>query len=409
MPNKLVKSLALSVTLSGLLIGNAWADQTVDFWYHFDNPESTKQMDDLVKTFETKNPGIKIKAENIPWNNYYDKLFTSIAGGKAPDVAMVKLAQQPQLLEMGALEPLTTQLAGWSGKADLAANLLNITKGPDGKQYYLPLQYVVVYLYYRADLFAAAKLTPPKTCEEFAAVAQKLTLSASANNGVAQYGFGMRGGKAGYDNWGPFVLSTASFKAGGMNNPKAIAANSAYVDLFRKLRVTPASAPNDSFNEIISTFKSGRTAMIFHHIGSSKSLVEAFGDKVSAVPVPSCNGGRWTSFGDESTALFKTSKAKDAAWKWMAFLSEGENNVKFVKATGQMTVTRSGAAKMDFAPRFVKATTDSLPFAKPLPAVPESAEFVNTVWPVNMQRALNGEITSAQMMEAFDKLFAEAK
>jgi multiple sugar transport system substrate-binding protein len=55
--------------------------------------------------------------------------------------------------------------------------------------------------------------------------------------------------------------------------------------------------------------------------------------------------------------------------------------------------------------RFVKATMDSLPFAKPLPLVPQTADFVSSVWPTNMQRALNGEITPAAMMGTLDKHF----
>ena len=56
------------------------------------------------------------------------------------------------------------------------------TRGPDGKQYYLPIQYVVLYLYYRADLFEAAGLKPPKTCEEFRAAAKALTPMATADD-----------------------------------------------------------------------------------------------------------------------------------------------------------------------------------------------------------------------------------
>jgi multiple sugar transport system substrate-binding protein len=385
---------------------SAFAQQAMTFWYHVDNPENTKLMDELVKTFEGKNPGIKINAENVPWNSYFEKLFIAIVGGKAPDVALVRLALQPQLLEMGALEPITQRLNTWPGKADLANNLLEINKAADGQYYYLPLQYVAIYLYYRADLFAKYNLKPPATCEEFLDAARKLTLPASANGGVELYGFGMRGGRGGQDNWGPFVLSQATFAPGGLTSAKAVAANTWYVDLFRKNKVVPPSAPNDGFNEIISAFKSGRTAMIFHHIGSAKGMNDALGDKVAAVPVPSCGGGRWTYFGDESTAMFKTSKVKDAAWKWMTFLSEGENNLKFNEATGQLTVTKSGAAKVSQPARFVKVSMDSLAFAKPLPLVPQTADFVATVWPTNMQRALNGEITPAQMMEALDKHFA---
>ncbi len=384
----------------------AAAQQTVQYWYHFDNPEQTKIMDSLVADFQAKNPGITINAQNIPWNNYYDRLYTTIAGGKAPDVAMVKLANQPQLIEMGALEPIDAQVASWSGKADLGDNLLELNKGHDGKQYYLPLQYVVIYLYYRADLFAKAGLTPPATCEDFVNAAKKLTVPAAANGGTPQFGFGMRGGRGGQDNWGPFVLSQVALKPAELTTPKAIAANQLYIDLMRTNKVVPPSAPNDGFNEIINGFKSGQTAMIFHHIGSSKTMHDTHGDKVSAVPVPACGGKRWTSFGDESNAMFKASTVKPAAWKWMAYLSEREGNVKFVGATGQMTVTKSGVGQVSFQPRFAKATADSLPFAAILPLVPQTSDFVSNVWPTNMQRALNGEITSAQMMEAIAKHYA---
>lgn len=400
----LLAGSAAMVLGSGL--SHAQAPQNVVFWYHFDNPEQTKIMDGLVSDFQAKNKGITINAQNVPWNSYYDKLFTSVVGGKAPDVAMVKLAQQPQLVEMDALEPIDRQITSWAGKADVAPNLFEINKAGNGKQYYLPLQYVVVYLYYRADLFAKAKLAVPETCEQFLDAAKKLTVTAAANGGVPQYGFGMRGGKGGQDNWGPFVLSQGELTATDMVKPKMVAANSWYVDLFRTHKVSPPSAPNDGFNEIISSFKSGQTAMIFHHLGSANSLVATLGDKVSAVPVPACGGQRWTYFGDESTALFKTSKVKDAAWKWMAFLSEGDNNARFVQATGQMTITKSAAAKVQAPARFIAATANSLPFAKPLPAVPETADFVSTVWPTNMQRAMAGEITSAQMMDNIAKHFS---
>jgi multiple sugar transport system substrate-binding protein len=280
--------LCLASLCAALGSGPALAQQNVVFWYHFDNPEQTKIMDGLVSDFQAKNPGITINAQNVPWNTYYDKLFTSVVGGKAPDVAMVKLAQQPQLIEMGAIDPIDSMLASWPGKADLATNLLEINKAADGKQYYLPLQYVVIYLYYRADLFAKANLPLPTTCEAFLDAAKKLTIPAAANGGVPQFGFGMRGGRGGQDNWGPFVLSQTSFDAKDLTSAKSVAANTWYVDLFRTHKVVPPSAPNDGFNEIISGFKSGQTAMIFHHIGSAKTMTDALGDKVSAVQGQAC-------------------------------------------------------------------------------------------------------------------------
>ena len=99
---KILKTLALGAALAAsAAFSHAMAAETVRFWYHFDNPANP--MSDLVKKFETANPDIKIEAENVPWNSYYDNLYTSIVGGNAPDAAMVKLFAQPRLVEMGAL------------------------------------------------------------------------------------------------------------------------------------------------------------------------------------------------------------------------------------------------------------------------------------------------------------------
>ncbi len=398
---KFLKAMALGAALAASAALSQAKAETVRFWYHFDNPANP--MADLVKKFEAANPGITIQAENVPWNSYYDNLYTSLVGGNAPDAAMVKLFAQPRLVEMGALEPIGGKIDAWKGKADLLDNVLELNKGPDGTQYYLPIQYVVLYLYYRSDLFQAAGLQPPKTCEDFRNAAIKLTKAPDT------YGFGLRGGKGGWDQWGAFVFSQgAELKPGGMIKPEAIAANQWVIDLFQKDKVIPPSAPNDGFQEIIAAFKSGKTAMTIHHIGSSKDLVAALGDKVSAVPVPKCGNGQWTSYGDESLAIFSSSSVKDAAWKWISFLAEGENNVAFNSATGQMTVTKSGSANWKLHERrFVDATVQSLPFAKVLPQTSNVSEFVNSAWQTNMQQALTGQVTSQQMMEQLQALFAE--
>ncbi|MBO0902163.1 ABC transporter substrate-binding protein [Jiella sonneratiae] len=397
---RLKLATAAVALVAGLGLGRAEAE-TVRFWYHFDNPENP--MSGLVEKFEKQNPDITVEADNVPWNSYYDNLYTAIIGGNAPDAAMVKLFAQPRLVEMGALEPIGDRIDAWDGKKELLDNLLELNAGPEGKQYYLPIQYVVLYLYYRADLFKEAGLEPPKTCDEFREDAKKLTKAPD------RYGFGFRGGKGGWDQWGSFVLSRgAKLEPGGLTTPEAIKANQWLVDMFQKDKSIPPSAPNDGFQEIIGAFKSGKTAMTIHHIGSSNDLVAALGDKVSAVPVPKCDGNAWTSYGDESLAIFSASENKDAAWKWISFLAEPENNVAFVKATGQMPVTKTGSKTYDGHPkRFVTATVDSLPFAHVLPQTSATSDFVNTEWQTAMQQALTGQITPEAMMEKLQGLFTE--
>lgn len=401
------KTLGLASVLA-VTAGLAHAESTVRFWYHFDNADNP--MNDLIAAFEEANPDITIEAENIPWNSYYDQLYTAVIGNNAPDAAMVKMFAQPRLVEMGALEPIDDRIEAWEGRDQLQDNLLDLTKGPDGNQYYLPVQYVVLYLYYRTDMFEELGLEVPATCDEFREAAKALTRDTDGNGQTDVYGFGLRGAKGGHDHWASFTLGREGVDMGdGLTSEAGVAGTQFIADLFQQDEVFPPSAPNDGFQEIIGAFKAGKTAMTIHHIGSSNDMVEALGDKVAAAPVPECGGGRWTAFGDESTAVLANAEDKDAAWKWISFLSSAGNNARFNEATGQLPVVKSDSDSWNMHPeRFVKATVDSLPFAHMLPNVTETADFVNTVWPTNMQRVLTGEITAEQMNAEIAELFGSA-
>jgi multiple sugar transport system substrate-binding protein len=391
--------LAGGTALAGSLARPALAQQvTIKWWYHFDNPQNTPA--ELIAKFEKENPGIKVQAEAIPWgggNDYSTRMFASVVAGNAPDCAQVKLNNQARLMEMDALAPLDDYLKGWAGRSDIADSIWTLNRAGNGKQYYLPLHYVVLYLYYRTDMMAK----PPATTEEFLAAAK------AATKGDV-YGFGMRGGGGGQDNWGAFVLGGgANFTKGGMVSEKALAANRWYVGLAREHKVVPPSAPADGFRQIVDGFKAGRSAMIIHHIGSSAEMVQALGDKVSAAPVPATPGAKgWTQFGDESNAVFASSKNKEAAFKWIAFLSTGENNAALARLSGQLPIANSAAASWKgHEKRFVDASVASLPIAGVLPDSPKTADFATTVWPQNMQRALLGQIQPDDMMKAIETHF----
>ena len=80
-----MKTTLLAAACALALAAGAANAETVRFWYHFDNPENP--MQGLVDKFQAANPDITIEAENIPWNSYYDQLYTALIGGSAPDAA----------------------------------------------------------------------------------------------------------------------------------------------------------------------------------------------------------------------------------------------------------------------------------------------------------------------------------
>jgi len=374
---------------------------TVRWWYHFDDPKASPA--ELIAMFEQQNPGIKIEAESIPWGggaDYDTRLYAALIAGNGPDTAMVKFQNLPRLIEMEALLPIDKYLDAWPAKGDISEDLWRLHRGPDGKRYYLPLQYVLLYLYLRQDWFSAKNLTAPTTSAQFLDAAKALTTA-------ERWGFGLRGAAGGHDFWASFVLGGgARMEKGGLVTPEALAANRWFIDLHRTHKVCPPSAPTDGFAQTINNMKAGRTAMTIHHIGSAKDLDAALGEAITAVPIPrGPQGGGWATYGDGSSAIFAASKAPDAAWRWIAFLSTGEANAAFNKLSGQVAVTTSGAARMEHPRRFVEATRQSLAIANVLPSRSETADFTRTVWPQTTQKALLGEVAPDDMMRTFERHF----
>lgn len=394
-------ALAAAATIP-LAAAHAQRPATVRWWYHFDDPKASPDV--LVAAFEKQNPGIKIKAESIPWGgggDYDTRLYTALIAGNGPDAAMVKLQNQSRLLEMEALEPLDSRIDAWDGRTDISDNIWNLSLAPNGKRYYLPLQYVVLYLYVRQDWFAQKNLPMPVNFDAFLKGAQTLTAS-------DRWGFGLRGGSGGHDFWATFVLGGgAELRPGMLVTPAAFAANKWFIDLHRTHHVTPPSAPTDGFLQTINNMKAGRTAMTIHHIGSANDMVAALGDAITAIPVPrDTHNDGWATFGDGSSAVFATASNPDAAWKWIAYLSTGEANSAFAKLSAQLPVTTSGLRGWDAQPRrFIEASAASLPIAKVLPSTTQTADFTRTVWPQTTQKALLGEIQPDDMMRTFEKLF----
>ena len=347
------------------------------WWYHFDDPKQSPA--ELIAKFEAANPGIKIAAEAIPWgggSDYDTRLFAAIVANAAPDCAMVKLSNQGRSCSMEALEPLDGMIAGWSAKSDISDNVWKVNRATDGKQYFLPLQYVVLYLYYRTDLFQAAGLKPPTTFDEFLTAAKALTKG-------DMYGFGMRGGAGGYDNWGPFVLGGgAKFEKGGFVSDAALAANRWYVGLGTEHKVMPAFGADRQLPPDRRRLQ-GRPHGDDHppYRLLAQRWCEALGDKVSAVPVPRGPDGKgWTVFRRRVECHLRLHQEQGG------LVQVDQLPVDRARTTPHSTSSpascRSPPPRLPTGQvhpkRFVDASFASLPIAAVLPDTPKTDDFVRT-------------------------------
>ena len=115
---KILKAIAAAALLAFGSIGAPKAQTVeIEYWqYTFET--RVRAMDELIKSFEAANPGIKIEATRYAYDDFKQALLTGIAGGEPPDVARLDIVWVPQFAEMGALEAMDTALPDLSDRLD---------------------------------------------------------------------------------------------------------------------------------------------------------------------------------------------------------------------------------------------------------------------------------------------------
>jgi len=374
---------------------------TIVHWYWADNPGYSAQMQKIAADFNATNgKGITVVAQEYPWDGgaYSETLFRAVMGGGGPDTSSFKLTSTPLFSANNLLVNLDEYLSKWKDRDKINASLYDTMRKASGTKsvYVMPWNTQVLYVYYRPSLFKKAGVAVPKTYAEFLDACKKLTMDTNGDGKIDVYGFGMRGAKGGQEPWGSFIYARGgSFE--NMTSLEAIQGMQDFIDLYRS-GYTPPTAPMDGFNEIIANFKSGKTAMTIHHIGSSIGMVDTFGADVDAFAFPG-GVGRWTSMGDTENIMLKSSKNKDAAFDWLAYLATGKGQEDWCVATGNVPVSKDVQQLPFFQNnRFMKVSIEGAPYAGILPILDTTTEWINTIWPNTVAAALGGKMSAAEAM-----------
>ncbi|MFG2731950.1 ABC transporter substrate-binding protein [Streptomyces canus] len=303
---------------------------------------------EIIADFQKANPDIKVEYVGIASTEYQSKVDTAIQGGGLPDVGGVGAAMLAGFSAQNALEPLDSRLSKSSLNGKLNEDMVGVLKaagGGDGTLYSIPTSANNGVLYYRTDLFKKAGLDEPTTWDKFYAAADKLT-DAKKN----EFGYTIRGGAgsiaqaldAMYGQSG--ITSFWNGDKTTVNDPKNVAALEKYAALYKK--VTPAADLNNDFTKMVAQWDSGTIGMLNHNLGSYQDHVKALGvDKFRGIPQPIGSSGKRVQVSNpvDGMGVFKSSKNKDAAWKFIEFATSAAENSKFNKAAGQVPSNNDAA------------------------------------------------------------------
>jgi len=306
---------------------------TITFWDNNGGPR-TKVWKKIIAEFEAKNPDIKVKYVPIPITNVQSKYDTAIQSGgdSLPDVGGVGTAYLANLAAQGALDPVTDRIEDSPLKGKLIKNMVDSVRaaGGDEKELFsVPTSANQGTLWYRTDLFKSAGLPAPTTWDAFYKAAGKLT-----DKGKNKFGFTLRGGAGSVAQALDMMYAQSgisSFWDGDkttLNDPKNVEALEKYVALFKK--VTPSADLNNDFAKMVAQFDQGDIGMLQHNLGSYVDHVKQLGkEKIAGIPLPpSKDGSARTIVSNpvDGLGLFKASKNKAAAWKFIEFAASPEMN-----------------------------------------------------------------------------------
>jgi ABC-type glycerol-3-phosphate transport system substrate-binding protein len=307
----------------------AWADDKVSlqFW---DNQQTesglSAHQEEAAKRFEAENPNIKVNISTIPYREYQQRLLTAVEGGNAPDVSTIDQIWVGAFAKANAIEPLDKLAADAGIKAETFFPGAWASAVYDGRLWGIPFNVDSWFFsFYNVALFKAAGVDPAsiKTWAGLKEAARRLTSS-------GKYGIGLFGHK-GEDT--VLIIDTFISSNGGhvldangkcaLTSPQAIEA----LDFVGSMvPYAPNGIANASSEDMRELFLNGSLAMEFWPELEQPTLMKSKLDwDFVAGSAPEGKKAIGT-YGGWNLVIYRQSKNKEAAWKFIQFLVRDDVN-----------------------------------------------------------------------------------
>lgn len=375
---------------------------TITYWASNQAPTmklDNKDLQPMLDKFKQQT-GITVKLQVIGWPNLQKRINNAVSSGKGPDVVNIGNTWAASYQATGAFLPFDSAAMGKIGGKDKFVGTTQKAMGAPGKTpTSVPLYGLVYGLFYNTKEFKAAGIkSPPKTWSEFVADAKKLTIPSKH-----QWGVGIEGGSYTESVHHAFILGKQhgaqlfdSAQKPDFTSSQEVAAVKQYVDLMATDKVVnPSDAQNNTGTATPANFAKGKVAMMLWQANAASNLAQA-GMKKSdygVAPYPQNKGGQnvGTFIAGINMSIFKNTKHKDAALKFVKFMTDQTAQVKLNSDFGSLPVNTQAAKDPKFDTPDLKMFLNQLATrAVPLPEIPAEGNFETTVG-----NAVNGLIAKA--------------
>jgi ABC-type glycerol-3-phosphate transport system substrate-binding protein len=383
---RFLTAVALAAAVGVALAPMAQAGQKAEVrWFQWKTTEvGEKLMNELKAAFEKEHPDITLTLVDNPFQGFHDKAITLFQAQKLADVLMVQVDWVAEFADLGMLQPLDTWLA--KEPKEFMGNISEAFQQKwRGKQYYLPLHSGCVALYWNTEIFKNAGIAgPPKNWDEYVQIAKKVTnpekkIFATTATLQIEPPTNMT-----YDIYplilqaGGDILDTKNNKA-AFNTAAGVKAIEWYVDLINKHKVAVPGVLSNGEKEKRANFGTGNIAMMFEGPMTSGTVVRGALNTVTS-----------------------QAQNKEAAWKFLRWISGPVGNEMWSKGTGDFPGRKDVAEKPFFkenklAQAFVQQMQQ--PNAKsPFLGMPNAVQM-NKIMTTEVQNVVQGKKNAKQAMD----------
>ena len=361
----------------------------------------------MIPGFERRNPGVRVRVQQIPWSAAHEKLLTAYVGEAMPDVFQIGNTWIPEFVALDAIEPVDERVRRSTAVSfgDYFAGIVD-TGVIEGATYGLPWYVDTRLLFYRSDLLAAVGYAaPPRTWEAWIDAMTRVKQRAQSGEFAALMPI---------NEWQPPVILALQRGAqllregetrGNFETAEFRAALGFYVDLFRR-----GLAPLTSQAQVANIYQDfARGAFAFYvtgpwNIGEFRARLPARVRWATAPwPAPDERYPGISLAGGASLAIFRGSQRKDAAWALLEYLSEPAQQLELYRLTGDLPSRKSAwTTEGPAGDPQAQAFRTQLEHVRATPKMPEWERIADQITR-HSESAIRGRLTIDEALAALDR------
>ena len=337
---------------------------TYGFWDDAQRPAIEQQ----IAAFTQLHPNVSIEPQVVPWDDYWTKLQTGVAGGSSNDVFWINAASLPVYASQGALVSIQPMVDDGSIDAEAYPESLRSLYTFDGTVYGIPRDFDTIALFYNKGLFDAAGVEHPTadwTWDDLRAAAEKLTTADGSQWGYAS----SLGGQQNYYNLikqNEGEILNADQTESMLGEPAACEALQFSGDFIAD-GLSPSVAVMQANDPHEMLFPAGVIAMIFGGSWNSLTFSQS-GQDIGLVPLPK-GKTKASAIHGLANVIWSGSQNQCAAMEWVKYLASADAE-RILGSTGTVIPAMEGLQEEWVAslPNLdLKVFVDAVDYSFPVP------------------------------------------